>query len=108
MCRQRRYFAFTNFIEHEEQIRFEVNKSIPTKGKDDVNIIIKGEQINCQNVLYFPELTMNFVSAARIVSNGLIVFFDATSAVVKNARVRVILKILKRNNLFIIESKVGK
>ena len=77
---------FTNFIKHEE-VRFEENKSILAKGKDD------------KNVLYSPQLTMNFASIAHVVSNGLILFFDVTSAVIKNARDRVLL---------IIESKVEK
>lgn len=106
MCCERDMFS--NFVDHVEEIHFEADKYIVAKGKGDVEVDINGEQIKFKNVLYSPELNMNFISVGRVVRNGLTVVFDAKSAVIKNAKGKVIIRALKQDNLFIFESKVER
>lgn len=104
MCYKREMFS--NFVEHTEEIRFEADKHIMAKGKGDVETVINGKKIKFQDVLYSPELNMNFISVGRVVANDLIVVFDSTSAVVKSFDGEIILKAFKHNNLFLIEDQV--
>lgn len=95
MCYKREMFS--NFVEHAEKIRFEADKHIMAKGKGDIEALISGRKITFQDVLYSPELNMNFISVGRVVANDLIVVFDSTSAVVRSIDGEIILKAFKHN-----------
>ena len=78
------------------------DKYIIARGKGDIEIVVDGENIKLRNVLYSPELHINFISVGRVFETGYTVLFSSISALVKDGAGRIILRALKMNNLFII------
>lgn len=105
MCCKREMFV--NFVEHAEEISLAGDKTIVAKGKGDVQIEnVNGFPIIFQNVLYSPELHMNFISVSRVVEKGLIVKFNSKFASVQQADGTVVLRAEKQNNLFLTKGSV--
>ena len=92
---------FTTFKEHNESISLAGDQQIVAKGKGDVEIILNNIRLIFQNVLYSPELHMNFISISRAVENGLTVHFNNKVAEIKRGDGSVVLRAQKYNNLYV-------
>ena len=78
------------------------DKQIVATGTGDVSIYINGVQITFQDVLFSPELNMNFVSVSRVVDKGLSVVFNSKAAEIKRKDGSVVLRAVTAPNLFVV------
>ena len=78
----------TNKLSQQEQVMY--------------SICINGIQITFQDVLFSPELNMNFVSVSRVVDKGLSVVFNSKAAEIKRKDGSVVLRAVKEHNLFVV------
>ena len=74
LCCEKRMFS--SLAEYMVEISFEADKYIMARGKGDIEMIVDGENIKLRNVLYFPELHMNFISDGCIVETSYTVIFN--------------------------------
>ena len=81
------------------------DKQIVATEIGDVSICINGVQITFQDLLFSPELNMNFASVSRVVDKGLSVVFNSKAAEIKRKDGSVVLLAVKEHNLFGAESK---
>lgn len=104
MCCDRNMFE-TIDEKRKTSVMLAANKFVESQGVGIVKLQYKNTVLLLQNVLFVPELHMNFYSVSAAARYDICTTFNGKEALVKNKYGKVVLKAVQENNLYVYSEK---
>lgn len=94
---------FSTLQEHQENIQMPNNQFVKSSGIGEVILKTPYSEVKLQQVLYVPDLHMNFISLSKATVHGMVTVLKSNYATIRNRNNRKLLQAKLFNNLFIFE-----